>query len=55
MEAEPVLAVLPFGTSDAIGTVGTPAIGGYGEENEGEGDQEEDNHVFFLSSWPDQE
>jgi hypothetical protein len=28
VEAKPVLAMLPFGTVDAVGTVGSPAIGG---------------------------
>jgi hypothetical protein len=54
VEAKPSLALLPFETVHPVGTVRSPTIRCNGEYSECH-EQEEDHHVFFLSSWSDQE
>jgi hypothetical protein len=54
VEAKPSLALLPFGADHPVGTVRSPTIRCNGEYSECH-EQEEDNHVFLLSSWSDQE
>jgi hypothetical protein len=46
---------LPFRTLNPIPTIEAQMHGCQSEDNECQYDQEEHNHVFFLSSWSDQD
>ena len=47
VEAKPVLASLPFGAADSVGTVGTPTESCQGESNQQDEEDDEHDHDGF--------